>query len=338
MAAVEPHNPYTVTAQGRAPVRPTSNRRRQVVTLGAAFALSSLASVAIGSAVQHFDAEDSGRVHAILHLVVTLPVGIPALFSSVHALRPSAPRWCWLLAPALMALDLAATHGLALLLPFRPGLLSVLVFALPSFALAGAVVLRSRTALLAAVGTLLGVFVLAFPLRAMQREVGVQDLLRGAGIPSRSLLHPVLSADVLVTGISWDGHRAVFVLSDQADLANTGGISDGFDKAAVETVSFGYSDPCGRPMLSADGENLTTSPLTPCLPEPGGLWSDGANRYVLQRDGLTITLAAAGGELNTLSGGGEARQAILATHPATEPELRSLEGWFPSSWLGCLLL
>ncbi|WP_033355393.1 hypothetical protein [Kitasatospora aureofaciens] len=206
-----------------------------------------------------------------------------------------------------MALGLAATHGLALLL--------------------------------AAVGTLLGVFVLAFPLRAMQREVGVQDLLRGADIPSRSLLRPVLSADVLVTGVHGDGRRAVFVLSDRADIyAGSGGLGSGFDKAAVETVSLGYNDPCGRPMLSADGENLTTSPLTPCLPEPGGLWSDGANRYVLRRDGLTITLAAAGGELNTLSGSGEVRQAILATHPATEPELRPLEGWFPSSWLGCLLL
>ncbi|MFG2846756.1 hypothetical protein ACGF12_26820 [Kitasatospora sp. NPDC048296] len=303
-----------------------------------ACALPSLSSAAIGSAVQHFDPGDSGRTRAIVHLVVTLVVVVPAYFVSVHALQPSAPRWCWLLAPAPMALDLAATHALALLLPFRPGLLSVLVFALPSFALAGAVVLRSRTALLAAVGTLLGVFVLAFPLRAMQREVGVQDLLRGAGIPSRSLMRPVLSPDVLVTGISWDGHRAVFVLSDQADLANNGGLSDGFDKAAVETVSPGYSDPCGRPMLSADGENLTTSPFTPCRPEPGGLWSDGANRYVLQRDGLTITLATIGGELSTLDGGREVRQAILATHPATESELRSLEGWFPSSWLGCLLL
>ncbi|MET8629760.1 hypothetical protein ABZW30_39560 [Kitasatospora sp. NPDC004669] len=202
MAAVEPHDPYAVTAQGRAPVCPTSNPRRQVVTLGAACALPSLTSIAIGSAIQHFATGHGGPVHAILHLVVTLAVVIPAFFVSVHALQPSAPRWCWLLAPALMALDLAATHGLALLLPFRPGLLSVLVFALPSFALAGAVVRRSRTALLAAVGTLLGVFVLAFPLRAMQREVGVQDLLREAGIPSRSLMQPVLSADVHVTGIS----------------------------------------------------------------------------------------------------------------------------------------
>ncbi|MET8631095.1 hypothetical protein ABZW30_46710 [Kitasatospora sp. NPDC004669] len=128
------------------------------------------------------------------------------------------------------------------------------------------------------------------------------------------------------------------MFSDQEDLSNTGGISDGFNKAAVETVSPGYSDPCGRPLLSADGESLTTSPFTPCRPEPGGLWSDGAHRYVLQRDGLTITLAAAGGELSTLNGGGDVRQAILATHPATEPELRSLEGWFPSSWLGSLLL
>ncbi|MEU6970508.1 hypothetical protein AB0A71_22770 [Kitasatospora aureofaciens] len=339
MAAVEPHDPYAVTAQGRAPVRPTANRRRQVVTLGAACALPSLISVAIGSAVQHFDTGDGWRVHTILHLVVTLPVVISALFSSVRALRPSDPRWCRLLAPALMTLDLAATHGLALLLPFRPGLLSVLVFALPSFALAGAAVLRSRTALLAAVGTLLGVFVFAFPLRAMQREVGVQDLMRGAGIPSRSLMRPVLSADVLVTGISGDGHRAVFVFTDSADIyAGSGGLGRGFDKAAVETVSPGYSDPCGSPVLSADGENLTTSPFTPCLPEPGGLWSDGANRYVLQRDGLTITLAAAGGELSTLNGGGEVRQAVLATHPATEPELRPLEGWFPSSWPGFLLL
>ncbi|MFF2149464.1 hypothetical protein [Kitasatospora sp. NPDC058190] len=337
MATVEPHDPYVVTAQGSAPVRPPSNRRWQVLTLGAACALPSLISVAIGSAVQHF--EPGGRVLGILHLVVTLAVVIPAYFVSVHALKPSAPRWCWLLAPAPMALDLAATHGLAFLLPFRPGLLSVLVFALPSFALACAVVLRSRTALLAAVGTLLGVFVLALPLRAMQREVGVQDLLLGTHIPSRSLMQPVLSADVQITGISWDGHRAVFVLSDQADIyAGSGGLGNGFDKAAVETVSPGYSDPCGRPMLSADGENLTTSPFTPCLPQPGGLWSDGVNRYVLQRDGLTITLAGAGGGLSTLSGGGEVRHAILATHPATEPELRSLEGWFPSSWLGCLLL
>ncbi|UKZ02588.1 hypothetical protein BOQ63_000170 (plasmid) [Streptomyces viridifaciens] len=296
-------------------------------------------SVAIGSVAQHFELGGGGRVPGILHLVVMLAGVIPAYFVSVHALQPTAPRWRWLLAPAPMALGLAATHALALLLPFRPGLLSVLVFALPSFALAGAVVLRSRAALLAAVGTLLGVFVLAFPLRAMQREVGVQDLLRGADIPSRSLLRPVLSADVLVTGVSGDGHRAVFVLSGPADLyAGSGGLGDGFDKAAVETVSLGYNDPCGRPMLSADGENLTTSPFTPCLPEPGGLWSDGANRYVLQRDGLTITLAGSGGALSTLSGGGEVRQAILAAHPATEPELRSLQGWFPSSWLGGLLL
>ncbi|MGW2378351.1 hypothetical protein [Kitasatospora sp. NPDC001683] len=337
MAAVEPDNPHAVGAQGLAPDRPTPSPRRQVVTLGAACALPSLISVAIGSVSRHF--EPGGHVLVILNLVVTLAVVIPAYFVSVHALQPSAPRRCWLLAPVPMALGLAAAHGLALLLPFRPGLLSVLVLALPSFALAGAVVLRSRTALPAAVGMLLGLFVLAFPLRAMQREVGVQDLLREAGIPSRSLMRPVLSADVLVTGISGDGHQAVFVLSDQADIhAGSGGLGKGFDKAAVETVSPGYSAPCGRPLLSADGENLTTSPFTPCLPEPGGLWSDGANRYVLQRDGLTITLAAAGGELSALGGRGEVRQAILATRPATEPELRSLEGWLPSSWLGCLLL
>ncbi|MDH6115155.1 hypothetical protein P3T36_004074 [Kitasatospora sp. MAP12-15] len=336
MAAVEPHNPYAVPAQWRPPARPAPSRRWQVVILGAACALPSLAWVIIGSGVQYSDSPEDGRVLAILRLSVTLAAIAPALFFGVQALRPSAPRRRWLLAPALIALDLAVLHGLALLLPFRPGLLSVLVFALPPFALAGAVVLRSRAALLAAVGTLLGVFVLALPLRAMQQELGVRDLLLGTGIPSRSLLQPVLSPDVQITGMSGDGHRAVFVLSDQADLDNTGGISDGFDKSAVETVSSGYSDPCGRLLPSADGENLTSSPFTPCLPEPGGLWTDGANRYVLQRDGLTITLASAG--MSTLDGGGEVRQAILATHPATEPELRSLEGWFPSSLLGLLLL
>jgi hypothetical protein len=93
MAAVEPHNPYAVTAQGRAAVRPTSNRRRQVVTLGAACALPSSISVAIGSAVQHV--EPGGRVLGFLHLVVTLAVVIPAYFVSVHALQPPGGASCW---------------------------------------------------------------------------------------------------------------------------------------------------------------------------------------------------------------------------------------------------
>ncbi|WP_329492669.1 hypothetical protein [Kitasatospora herbaricolor] len=298
-------------------------------------ALPSLTSVTVASAFQHLDPPDGESVFAILHLLATLVAVMPALYFGFHALPSALPRRR-LLAPALIAIDLAATHGLALLLPFRPGLLSVLMFGLPSFALAGALALRSRTAVLAVLATVLGVSVLALPLRAMQQEVGVQDLLLGTGIPARSLLRPVLSADAQLTEISGDGHQAVFVFSDQLDR-DTGGLSNGFDKAAVETVSPGYGDPCGRPLMSADGEHLTTVRLTPCRPEPGGLWSDGANQYVLQRDGLTITLAAAPGR-STLHGGSEVREAILATHPATGSELSSLEGWFPYSWLGLLFL
>ncbi|MFE3112389.1 hypothetical protein ACFXKJ_29945 [Kitasatospora indigofera] len=324
-----------VTAQSRAPLRPTRSPYRQVVVLGVAGALPSLTSVTVGSAFRHLDARGGESVFAILHLLTTLAAVVPALILGSHALPSALPRRR-LLAPGLIAIDLVATHGLALLLPFRPGLLSVLTFGLPSFVLAGVLVLRSRTAVRAVVGTVLGLLVLALPLRAMQQEVAVQDLLLGTGIPSRSLLRPVLSADVQITGINGDGHQAVFVFSNRLDR-DTGGLGNGFDKAAVETVSPGYGDPCGRPLLSADGEHLTTVRLTPCRPEPGGLWSDGANRYVLQRDGLTITLAVAPGR-STLRGGGDVRQAILATRPATGSELSSLEGWFPSSWLGLLLL
>ncbi|MDH6133810.1 hypothetical protein P3T37_003208 [Kitasatospora sp. MAA4] len=335
MAAAEPHNPYAA-ADWRLPEPSTPSPRRRVLALGSACALPSLTSVALGSAVPYLDGTGVQDLLASARVMLTLATAIPALFFALHALRPSGPRRRWLLAPALIAVALAATGALGHLLPFRPGLLSVLVFALPSFALAGAAVLRSRAALLTAAGLLLGVFALALPLRAAQQEIGVQDLLIGTGIPSRSLLQPITSPGVEVTGLSSQGRQAVFVFSDQQDLDDgSGGFSSAFEKAAVETISPGYSDPCNRPLLSADGERLTTSPLTPCFPEPGGLWSDGASQYVLQRDGLTITLSAAP-NLSTLHG--HVAPAILSTHPVTDPELRTLEGWFPYSWLGVLLL
>ncbi|MFE0462493.1 hypothetical protein ACFW1A_24880 [Kitasatospora sp. NPDC058965] len=347
MAAVEPHVQQAVPAlQDPLTVRPEPGRhlqtrpRRQVVTLGVACAVPSLVAVAVGSAAPFVGRPDGARALAVLQLVLTLAAAVPALWLGARALRAGGMQRrgpAVLAAAALVALGLAATHGLALVLPFRPGLLSVLVFAVPPFALAAGAALRSRTALLAAGGTVLALFALAVPLRGLQQQVGLQDLLLGTGVPSRSLLQPVLSADVERTGVGSDGHRAVFTFTDPQDR-DTGGLSDGFDKAAVETVRPGYGDPCATPVARSDGERLTAAaPLAPCVPQPGGLWCDAANRCVLQRDGLTLTLAVAP-ELSTLDGGRQVPAALRATHPASDAELRSLEGWLPSSWLGRLLL
>lgn len=244
------------------------------------------------------------------------------------ARRPVLNRWPRHPQLVLAGVLLADTAGMLLLetiMPFRAGLLSMLCYCLPALAVAPAVAVRSGAAARAAVAALVAVCLLAVPVRLLQQHVAAQEWLQRTRIP-RSLAQVVSLPGMTQEAYYRDGRSLVAVF----DLSSGTGLGGG-----AETVTPGYADPCG-PVLAdqGDAEGYESDPCTPAGP---GLWQRGSAGYVLQRDGVTITVTAVSFG-DTSESSSVMRRAILDAHQASNAELWSREGQLPANPIDLLLL
>lgn len=256
--------------------------------------------------------------------------GLPALDTKRVApgIPPRATATAWVV--GLVALDAAMMRGLSKGLPFRFGLLSCLYYCLPSVLLAFLAPPRSRARLLISGTVLVAGLLLILPVRALQQHVAAQAWLDGSSAAGRTQAQVVVLPGLVQEAYGFDGRTLI---------ANFDTVQDGTSFwSAVETVTPGTVDPSG-PILVADGDGDDTEDLA-CTQVGAGLWrrtgslGQGGGGFVLQRDGVTITLTQ-GPDLfdpSVLS------RALLAAHPASDAELWSREGSARYSFIDVLLL
>ncbi|MCX4746108.1 hypothetical protein OG455_11340 [Kitasatospora sp. NBC_01287] len=288
-------------------------------------------------------------------LVATVLIGGPATLLALlwggwalWRLWPSA--WALVAVPVL---DVVLTVLLARPLGTGFGLVTCAYLALPSLLLAVGCARRSRRAVLA-VGLALGaLFAVAFPLGAVQRQLAVEQWLRTTGTPSRAVVLPVDPPGLARAGLRWDGRRMVITFGTPEGQGGSDTLA-----TVVETVTPGYGDPCGPLSYGTEGDPAMADP--PCAREASGLWFRGypdaagsVPGYVLQRDGVTITLTDQGAhrtpggqlQLTGLGNGGDQplfgrdglRRVIESAHPAAADDVRPKGWWLPRSWAGLLL-
>ncbi|MGV9246482.1 hypothetical protein [Streptomyces sp. NPDC003710] len=272
-------------------------------------------------------------------VVVGLLVAVPVMLLVLHEVRRSWPRYAKTVLACVLLADMGVMLLLTVVLPFRWGLLSCLMYCLPALFVACATILRSRASVQAAVAGLLLVYVLAIPVRELQQHVAAKEWLRATGIPSRAMAQVVTLPGMTQEPYTWDGKTltAMFDLPMGPSQAWMG----------AERVTSGYVDPCGPLLEGAGDASETESP--PCAQDRPGLWfrgtSDDVVGYVLQRDGVTISLTGGvwprAGESDVEYAAkrrAALRQVILAAHPATDAELWSREGSTKPTLVGLLLL
>ncbi|WP_159011618.1 hypothetical protein [Streptomyces sp. NRRL F-5123] len=278
-----------------------------------------------------------GTFGALVVVTAGLLLAAPPMLLAFRAVRRRRHRDLRpVLVPVLLA-NTAATLLLALLLPFRWGALSCLLYCLPALCVGRGVLLRSRAAVLGALCGLLAVYALAWPVREMQQHVAAREWLKANGIPSRALAQVVVLPGTAQDPYRWDGKRltAMFTVPVGGSAAWVG----------AETVTPGRADPCG-PLLTGEGDAVGEV-TPPCAADGPGLWFRGTEQepvgYVLQRDGVTVALT--GGMTPAGSAGRAAalhraalRREITAAHPATDAELWSRGRSGPSTAAARLLL
>jgi hypothetical protein len=225
--------------------------------------------------------------------------------------------------------DAAAMLALDALLPFRFGLLSCLYFCLPAVLLACSAAPRSRRRLLTLVVVLTAGVLFTLPARALQTSVAAAQWLGGSGVSGRAQAQVVVLPGLMQEPYAMDGGTLVAQFDTVQDGLRTW--------TAVETVTAGRLDPCA-PVLVADGDADDTESLS-CTQVASDLWLRGGQLgqgtgYVLERDGVTITVTEAGMDIDT----DQLRQVILAAHPASDSELWTREGSTKYSLTGLLLL
>jgi hypothetical protein len=274
-----------------------------------------------------------GTFGAVVLVAVGLLVAAPPMLLAVHGVRRT---WRRDLRPVLVPLllaDAAATLPLALLLPFRWGALSCLVYCLPALCVGWGALVRTRAAALAALCGLLAVYALTWPVRDLQQHVAAREWLKANGIPSRALAQVVELPGTEQEPYSWDGRTLTALFTVPV------GETDAW--VGVETVTPGSTDPCG-PLPTGEGDALGES-RAPCTAEGAGLWFRGTERepvgYVLRRDGVTVTLTGGMASAGDAAGQrAELRREILAAHPASDAELWSRVRFGPSTPTARLLL
>jgi hypothetical protein len=218
-------------------------------------------------------------------------------------------------AVAVVALDRAA--------PFRLGLLSLALYSAPALLAAKVAANRSRTVLAVTAAAVVGLALSVPVLGAAQRHWYADQWLATNHIDPLSLVEVIDVPGMRQLPYTYDqtSHQLTAIYDETLDDI------DGW--FAVETVTVGAADPCG-PLTTAHGDALGTT--TPdCTPIGGGLWqrtdAGGVEGYVLQQDGVTVTLAGPADGLLA---------AIEAARPATDADLwrrTTLPAASPIGWL-----
>jgi hypothetical protein len=249
---------------------------------------------------------------AAIALLVTVPVA--GAVASGHGIwRP------WLTAVLLVAVQAAVTVILSVTAPFRPGLLSVLLYWAPALLLAAAVLRATRTALLTAGGLILAVVAVAVPVRLLQQAISAEEWLRVNGIPSRAYAQVITVPGSTQNQFQWDSQTGTLT----ADFVYPGWTSDGW--GGTETVTKA-GNPCQVVLTAPVWAGYAGSGPASCVTVGPGQWeltSQGLTGYALRTGDLTI--------LVTTDGGPGLAGALLAHHQASDAELWSLTSPFPRS-------
>lgn len=239
------------------------------------------------------------------------------------------PKPSVLVRGGIVAVEMLTMWGLSAVLPFRFGLLSCLYYCLPAVLLALLVAPRTKRRVVTFSVLLVAGALLVVPVRALQASLAAQQWLEHSGASGRAQAQVVV-----MPGFGYDPYE----LYQGTVIANFDGtMHDGETYwAAVETVTAGKADPCGK-VTDAEGDADGDEAL-PCKQVAENLWLRGGQAdqdigYVLQRDGMTITvIAPPDTDADAL------RQAVLAAHPASNEELWSREGATGRSFPALLLL
>jgi hypothetical protein len=228
---------------------------------------------------------------------------------------------------AAAGLQLAAAPVLTQTIPFRVGVLSVVVYCAPGLLAAATAAARSRRARFAYAAAGVCLAAALSPLARYQRHVAAEQWITAQRVDPR-----------LLQVVDLPGTQQVPYLVDPAARQLTaiyqapiGPALEGLEGIGVETVTAGPADPCG-PLQVATGDGLDTETPPLCVQIGPGLWQRGDDNhvdgYVLYRDGDTITLTGPDDPPMLLA-------ALEAARPATDADLwtripagpTTLEAW-----------
>jgi hypothetical protein len=295
-----------------------------------------VAAVPAAAVLVRFVSALSGGGHVdwlftVIAVVLTvLAVGVPAVVVSRvarhHGVRVPAAA-----AMVLVAGQAAAMAGLDRLAPFRPGLLSVLLYGAPAVLLAGGALARTWRAHAVRAVLAAAVFGLAVPVGLLQQAVGAWEWTHAAGVPSRVWLQVINIPGEHQEPYDWDARSRI--LGGYWDT----GTDPAYAWAAVEAVTSDRSDMITA-LAWAEDDNVLTPGNTHCRRQGAGLWQCVTTATYPEE---TAFVRRSGGVMIILTGDDSASvllRSIQAAHPATNPELWSRTVLAPLSPLGWLLL
>jgi hypothetical protein len=265
----------------------------------------------------------------IIVLVAGMLVTVPVAWAAARRRGIWRPR---LTAMLLVAIQAAVIVMLSIAAPFRPGLLSVLLYWAPAMGMAVAVLRGTRVALSAAGGLVVAVVSMAVPVHLLQQAIVAREWLWGNGVPSRAYVQVISLPDSTQQSYQWD--RQTSTLTAYFIYAPPGALQEGW--VATETVSRG-GNPCETGLVEPAEwvETPGVDPVSISTEVNPGQWvcstDDGLTGYVLRLGGLTITLVTSG--MNSSTG---VESAFLAHHPASDAELWSLTDQYPQSLAECI--
>jgi hypothetical protein len=231
----------------------------------------------------------------------------------------------------LAGVQAAAMAGLDRLAPFRPGLLSVLLYGAAAVPLAVSVLARTWRAYAASAVLAAAISGLAVLVGLWQQAVGAWEWTHAAGVPSRAWLQVINIPGKHQEPYDWDGRSQI--LGGYWDT----GTDPGDSWAAVEAVTSSRSD-MFTALAWAEGGNPDPG-NTRCTRQGADLWQcantasypEEETAFVRRSDGVMIILTGDDSPSLLL-------RSIRAAHPATDAELRSRTALAPLSPLGWLLL
>jgi hypothetical protein len=204
--------------------------------------------------------------------------------------------------------------------PFRPGLLSALLYVAPVI-VAGVAIRRtakSRTArgvrrvLAEGLAILTALLVLAIPFGFLQRNLAPAVWFTGSGVPSRAWTQVITVPGMAQEAYQWNARQRQLTAYFDAPA----GMAESW--AAVETVRSGSSSPCAT-VDYPDGDAAPTKPAR-CTRAARGLWTltprdRSSVGFIRRTDGVTITLTGFRADRSLL------RRAILSARPGSNADL-----------------